>query len=87
MTFNDVVKLIPKSWFDEEHIAHVNAINCAYLEVLDTVSCMSVRRVSIDHFTETANSTKAMMVPDCKNGRMLRIRNWYTRKDEVLTGS
>jgi hypothetical protein len=91
ITFHDVVKLIPKSWFDEEHIAHVNAISCAYLEVLDTVSCMSVSRVSIAHFTETANFTKEMMTPDYKEWKdlsgLLRFRNGYTRKDEVLEGS
>ena len=58
MTFNDVVKLIPKSWLAEEHIAHVNAISCAYLETLDTACCMSASSVSIAKFTEPANFTK-----------------------------
>jgi hypothetical protein len=66
MTFNDVVKLILKSWLAEEHIAHVNAISCAYLETLDTDSCISVSSVLIAHFTESANFTKSMMDPDCK---------------------
>jgi hypothetical protein len=52
MLFNDVVKLIPKSWLADEHIAHVNALSCAYLEALDTACCMSASSVSITSFTE-----------------------------------
>ena len=66
MLFNDVVKLIPKSWLADEHITHVNALSCAYLETLDTSCCMSVSSVSIANFTEPANFTKSMMVPDNK---------------------
>jgi hypothetical protein len=66
MLFDDVVKLIPKSWLAKEHIAHVNAISCAYLEALDTACCMSASSVSIANFTEPANFSKAMIAPDCK---------------------
>ncbi len=58
--------LLPKSWFVKEHIDHVNDVICAYLEALDTVSCMSVSSVSIAKYTETANFTKEMIAPDCK---------------------
>ena len=60
------LKLIPKSWLAKEHIAHVDTISCAYLEALDTVCCMSVSSVSVANFTESANFTKAMIAPDCK---------------------
>jgi hypothetical protein len=85
MTSNDVVKLIPESWLVEEHIAHVNGINCAYLESLDTTSCMSTRSVSIAHFTEPAKFTKTMMDPDGKEwkdvcesemGTLERMKCW-----------
>ncbi len=72
MLFNDVVKLIPKSWFTKEHIAHVNTINCVFLESLDTSCCMSVSNISITHYTEPANFTNAMISPDCK-GWMDRV--------------
>ncbi len=58
LLFNDVVKLIPKSWLAKEHIAHVNAISCVYLETLDTACFMSANSVSIANFTEPAKFTK-----------------------------
>ena len=58
MIFNDVVKLTPKSRLAEEHKAHVNAISCVYLEVLDTTCCMSARSVSIANYSEPANFSK-----------------------------
>ena len=58
MLLNDVVKLTPKSWLAKEHIAHVNAISCAYLEALDTACCVSVSRVSIAKYTEPENFQK-----------------------------
>ena len=58
MLFNDVVKLISKSWLAKEHIAHVDAVRCVFLEVLDTACCMSVSSVSIANYTEPANFTK-----------------------------
>ena len=60
------LKLLPKSWLAKEHIAHVNAISCVFLEALDTSCCMSVISVSIANYTEPANFTKAMMTPDNK---------------------
>jgi hypothetical protein len=83
--FNDVVKLIPKSWLAKEHIADVNAISCAYLEAFDTACCMSASSVSIANFTEPANFRKAMVAPDCKEwkdacdsemGTLERMRCW-----------
>jgi len=61
--FDDVVKLIPKSWLAEEHKAHVNAISCAFLEALDTAICLSATEMSIANFTEPANHKKAMKAP------------------------
>ncbi len=66
MLFNDVVKLISKSWLAKEHIAHVNVVSCVFLEALDTACCMSVSSVSIANYTEPANFTKMMMAPDNK---------------------
>ena len=58
MLFNDVVKLIPKSWLAKEHIAHVTVLSCANLEALDTACCLSASSVPIVNFTEPANFTK-----------------------------
>ncbi len=63
------LKLLPKSWFSKEHIAHVNVISCAFLEESDTSCCMSVSSVSIANYTESANFTKVMMAPDNKEGK------------------
>ena len=52
------VKLIPKSWFVKEDIAHVNTINCVYMEELYTSCCKSVSNISIVTFTEPENFTK-----------------------------
>ena len=61
MLFHDVVKLIPKSWLAKEHIAHVNAISCAFLEALDTACCMSANiHNSIANYTEPANFKQAI---------------------------
>jgi hypothetical protein len=51
MLFVDVPELLPKRWFVKEHITHVNAISCVFLEVLDTACCMSVSSVSIANYT------------------------------------
>jgi hypothetical protein len=85
MTFNEVVKFIPKSCLVEEHITHVNVISCVHLKTLDTSSCMSVNSVSITRFTKSANFTKTMMASDCKEwkdacdsemGTLERMKSW-----------
>jgi hypothetical protein len=88
-----VVNLIPKSWLAKEHIAHVKTISRAYLEALDTSFCMSVSSVSIANFTESANFTKVMMVPDCKEwkdvcdsemGTLERMKCWQVVDESTM---
>ena len=58
MLFNHVVKFMPKSLLAiKEHIAHVNATSCAYLEALGTASCMSASSVSTANYVEPATQT------------------------------
>ncbi len=64
MIFDDVVKLVPKSWLSEEHKAHVHAINCDFYEVLNTVNCLSASEMSNSNFTEPVNYKKTMMSDD-----------------------
>ena len=67
MLFNHVVKLMPKSLLAiKEHIAHVNANCCAYLEASDTASCMTTSSVSTANCVEPATQTS-----DQKNQQIL----------------
>ena len=64
LLFNDAVKLIPKCWLAKEHIAHLNVISCAYLEALDTASCVSASSLSTANFTEPATYEQAITAYD-----------------------
>ena len=55
MIFDDVVTIIPNSWFVEEHNAQVNAISCAFYETLDTANCLWACEMSIANFTVSAS--------------------------------
>jgi hypothetical protein len=91
-TLNDGVKLIPKSWFGKEHIAHVNGISCVYLEELDTVCCKSVSNVSIPTFRvrkfyktmTTPDEIEWMAVCDSEMGTLERMKCWEVVDESML---